>query len=305
MRRSAIIHIITSVLLITASIHAQTGRLAPGTGIVTGSIQMEGGGPAGGVRVAVIPWDDTTGANLTSLAETDSSGKFRLVDIPQGRYFVIAGRLSSPTFFPGGADRTKATAIVIEAARTISNINFKVPADSRRPNQIASVTLVNAAESSAYQRASIEKNAFTRIKMLRDFETRYPKSTLMPRVYDDLMDLYTAKNEPDTAASYGEKWLEREPDNVWAMVQVSRSYGLSQSDLREAVRYGELAVTTVAKFKKVSFAGRPPLFRDYTPEQWTTTIADLETSTASNLSWVRQVVTWHQNAVNAAVRSKR
>src|SRR5689334_13873767 len=101
MSQSAIIRIIAGVLLVTASIHAQTGRLAPGTGIVTGSIQMESGGPAGGVRVAVIPWDDTTGANLTSLAETDSSGKFRLVDIPQGRYFVIAGRLSSPTFFPG------------------------------------------------------------------------------------------------------------------------------------------------------------------------------------------------------------
>jgi hypothetical protein len=286
---------------------AQTGRLAPGTGIVTGSIQMEGGGPAGGVRVAVIPWDDTTGANLTSLAETDSAGKFRLIDIPQGRYFVIAGRLSSPTFFPGGADRTKATAIVIEAARTISNIDFRVPADSRRPNQIAaaSVTLANAAEASAYQQASNEKNLFTKIKLLRDFETRYPKSTLLPRVYDDLMDLYTAKNQLDMAATYGEKWLEREPDNVWAMVQVSRSHGLSQRDLREALRYGEMAVTTVAKLKKGSFEARPPLFRDYTLEMWTTTISALESSAASNLKWVKQVVAWHQNAIDTAVRSRR
>src|SRR3954463_13643769 len=113
--------IIAVLFCATYSAYAQTGRLAPGTGIITGSIQLEGGGPAAGVRVAVIPVDDTTGANLTSLAETDSAGRFRLIDIPQGRYLVIAGRLSNPTFFPGGGERTKATAIVIEAARTISS----------------------------------------------------------------------------------------------------------------------------------------------------------------------------------------
>src|SRR5262245_56189784 len=136
-------HLISLQTVVFLLFFAQTGRLAPGTGIVTGSIQMEGGGSAAGIRVVVIPLDDTTGANLTSLAETDSSGKFRLVDIPQGRYFVIAGRLSSPTFFPGNAERTRATPIVVEAARTISNIDFKVPADSQRPNQSAngSVTL--------------------------------------------------------------------------------------------------------------------------------------------------------------------
>jgi len=302
MRQISIIRVIVTVFFITASAHAQTGRLAPGTGIVTGSIQFEGGGPAAGVRVAVIPWDDSTGSNMTSLAETDSAGRFRLIDIPEGRYFVIAGKVSSPTFFPAGGDRSKATSIAVEPARTISNINFKVPADSRRPNLIVEA---NAAEASAYQRASNEKNLFSKIKLLRDFETRFPKSALMPKVYDDLMDLYIARNEPDTAADYGEKWLELEPDNVWAMVQVSRSYGLSQRDLREAVRYGEMAVTTVAKLKKGSFAGRPPLFRAYTPEMWTTTITALEADTARNLAWVKQVVAWHQNAVNAAVRTRR
>ena len=241
------------------------------------------------------------------MRKPDSTGKFRLVDIPQGRYFVIAGRLSSPIFFPGGADRTKATAIVVEAARTISNINFRVPANSQHANEIAaaSVTLANAAEASAYQQASNEKNLFTKIKLLRDFETRFPKSSLLPKVYDDLMDLYIAKNQPDTAGEYGEKWLELEPDNVWAMVQVSRSHGLSQRDLREALRYGEMAVNTVAKLKKGSFAGRPPLFRDYTLEMWTTTIPALESSAASNLAWVKQVVAWHQNAIDTAVRSRR
>src|SRR6185436_7860923 len=121
-----------------------------------------------------------------------------------------------------------------------------------------------------------EKNLFTKIKLLRDFETRFPKSMLLPKVYDDMMDLYVARNQSDTAAAVGEKWLELEPDNVWAMVQISRSFGMSQSDLREALRYGEMAVTTVAKLKKGSFAGRPLLFRDYTLEMWTPTISALE-----------------------------
>jgi hypothetical protein len=142
-------------------------------------------------------------------------------------------------------------------------------------------------------------------KLLREFETSFPKSALLPRIYDDLMDLYLSRSQPDPAVTYGEKWLTIEPENVRAMVQISRALGVSQRDLREAVRYGELAVSTVAKFKKGTFAARPAMFRDYSPEMWETTVSSLDASASSNLAWVKQVVVWHDNAVNAAVRPRR
>jgi hypothetical protein len=151
MRKFNLVWVTIIILSASANIIAQSGRLAPGTGIITGSIQMEGGGPASGIRVAAIPMADPPGSNLASVTETDSAGRFRLADIPQGRYYVIAGKLSSPTFFGGSGDRAKGTGIVVEPARTISNIDFKVPADSRRPEQVspAANTVTNAAETAS------------------------------------------------------------------------------------------------------------------------------------------------------------
>jgi len=299
-----------AAVMITAlgvgSLFAQTpGRLAPGTGIVTGSIQMDGGGSLAGVRVAVVATDDPSGANLVSLTETDAAGHFRLTDIPQGHYYVVAGKVSSPIYFPSGSDRAAAKEIVVEPARTVSSINFKVPADSRRPPPVTSTLTKNALEYSAYEKATNERNIYTRIKLLQGFEKSFPQSVALPRVYEDLLDSYIAKGDPNTAAEYGEKWLVMEPDNIWALVQVSRAYGISQSDLREAVRYGEKAVATVAKLKTLPVGSRPGMFRDYTPTEWTSTINALDESAKKNIAWVRQVVEWHQNAINAAVRTRR
>ena len=86
-----------SIALSANHVYAQiTGRLTPGTGIITGTIQMDGGGSVAGVRVAVISVDDSIGANLISLSESDASGHFRLTDVPQGHYYVVAGRVTVP-----------------------------------------------------------------------------------------------------------------------------------------------------------------------------------------------------------------
>jgi len=159
------------IALCASHVAAQSvARLAPGTGIITGTIQMDGGGSMAGVRVAVISVDDDIGANLISLSETDATGHFRLTDVPQGHYYVVAGRVSSFTYFPGGTERTAAKEVVVEPARTVANINFKVPADSRRPPPVPNTQAKSASEFADYQRASNERNMFTRIKLLQSFE---------------------------------------------------------------------------------------------------------------------------------------
>ena len=88
------------------------GALQPGTGIVTGTLQSENGGAAAGVRVGAMAIDDP--ASLASVTETDSAGRFRLINIPAGQYFIVAGRLDNLTYYPAGTDRDKATPVTIE-----------------------------------------------------------------------------------------------------------------------------------------------------------------------------------------------
>src|SRR5687768_6711100 len=101
----------TSLILMAIAFIQGPGALQPGTGIVTGSVQIADGGSAAGVRVAAMAVDDPAGANLLSVTETDAGGRYRLANIPAGRYYIVAGRLDNLNYFPGGTDRTKATEV--------------------------------------------------------------------------------------------------------------------------------------------------------------------------------------------------
>src|SRR5215475_1625443 len=91
--------------------------LQPGAGIVTGSVRVEGGGSAAGVRIAAVPVDDPVGASFLSVAETDSAGRFRLSNVPAGHYYIVAGRVTSLTYYPGTNDKAKAVEVAVESAR--------------------------------------------------------------------------------------------------------------------------------------------------------------------------------------------
>src|SRR5688572_18056884 len=75
-------------------------------GSISGSIRLQGGGPAAGVRVVAI---EVPGAARVAsgtevfarITQTDSNGRYSLDDVPPGRYYVAAGPVSSRTFHPG------------------------------------------------------------------------------------------------------------------------------------------------------------------------------------------------------------
>src|SRR5436190_23785042 len=96
-----------TILLLIAAWLAQAIPLPPSeTGTVTGTLKTESGAPAVGVRVGAMAKPDSEAAAaaataLASIAETDSAGHFRLENIPPGRYYITAGRVDFPTFFPG------------------------------------------------------------------------------------------------------------------------------------------------------------------------------------------------------------
>src|SRR5262245_15756532 len=87
-------------------------------GVITGVVRTPDGRPAAGVRITALREDAVNDAlrAMASLTQTDSTGRYRLENVPPGRYYVTAGRVDLPTFYPGTLDVTKGTAISVTSA---------------------------------------------------------------------------------------------------------------------------------------------------------------------------------------------
>jgi len=116
-------------LLLTAALLIQAaGQLPNQTGSVTGRL-TKNGQPAANIRVGamVIPEAGVSVAEASSLASvvlTDADGRYRLENIPPGRYYVTAGFVDTPTYFPGVSAIGSAKAVVVEAGVTTEGIDF-------------------------------------------------------------------------------------------------------------------------------------------------------------------------------------
>src|SRR6185436_12895734 len=115
--------------------------LAPAadTGVITGVVRMPDGAPAIHVRVAAMPVStEAIGPGnammLVALGETDDSGRYRLEEVPAGRYQVVAGRVDSPTFYPGVAEIALATVVTVTAGNEVAGIDFTISKESSQKN---------------------------------------------------------------------------------------------------------------------------------------------------------------------------
>ena len=104
--------------------------LAQGNGgVVTGQIRLPDGSPAGGIRVSAMSANagiTDAGVFLESLAETDLSGRYRLSGILPGRYYIIAGALDAPTYYPGADSARDARVFEIADGATVGSVDFIV-----------------------------------------------------------------------------------------------------------------------------------------------------------------------------------
>jgi hypothetical protein len=88
-------------------------------GTVIGVLRTNEGAPMPSVRVAVLPADGTdAGDVLQAIVQTDSDGRYRIENVPPGRYHIMTGRMDSPLFHPGVDDVRRATTIVVEDGGT-------------------------------------------------------------------------------------------------------------------------------------------------------------------------------------------
>src|SRR5215510_13478274 len=84
-------------------------------GTLSGTLKDAEGEPAAKVRVSALtrqePGQKIGGAVLASLAETDDEGRYAIEGIPPGQYYIVAGSVDRPTYYPGVEQIDKARVI--------------------------------------------------------------------------------------------------------------------------------------------------------------------------------------------------
>jgi hypothetical protein len=118
------------ILVLIALLAAQGAAPLPQeSGTVTGQIRSTAGASVAGIRIAamVAPAPGaaaTEPATLERLTTTDNDGRFRLENVRPGSYYITAGFVDTPTYFPGVSRVADARAVVVMAGATLPGIDF-------------------------------------------------------------------------------------------------------------------------------------------------------------------------------------
>jgi hypothetical protein len=97
------------------------------SGTVTGQVMNDRGVPVAGVRVAAMPVarDGENSGTLVGLTLTDSNGRYTIETLEPGTYYVTAGRVDAPSYYPGVGSMLSAKSILVTAGARISGIDFR------------------------------------------------------------------------------------------------------------------------------------------------------------------------------------
>jgi hypothetical protein len=111
---------------------------APGrTGVITGQVQTRDGVAAAAVRVSAVPAPPPgfrPEDGVQSLAPpapvasafTNAEGRYRLGNLPPGRYQIVAGMLGQGTYHPATTDRWQADVVEVAAGSTIESRDIRI-----------------------------------------------------------------------------------------------------------------------------------------------------------------------------------
>ena len=119
-------------LLLIAVLLAPAGAAAQiSTGTVSGEIRTREGQPAVGVRVSAMAVPEAgvpanSGTALVSIGMTDNQGRYRLENVLPGRYYITAGFVDLPTYYPGVPAVSGATVVNVLSGTPVTGINFAV-----------------------------------------------------------------------------------------------------------------------------------------------------------------------------------
>ena len=119
-------------------------------------------------------------------------------------------------------------------------------------------------EDKAFQKIDAETNVDAKIALLVQFEKEFAQSKSLRDAYLQLLQIYQQKGDNAKIIEYGEKAIKLDPNNLVALLTVTRAYSLEgkNASLDRAIQYGQKAVDEIAKLK----TGPPQ--QGYTDEQW-------------------------------------
>src|SRR6185436_6452547 len=94
-------------------------------------------------------------------------------------------------------------------------------------------------EEAAYEKIEAEKNADTKLALLLDFEKQYAtvNKSVMANILMMAMDIYSEKDNKPKIAEYGDKAIAKDPENVSALLRVSRNYATERTNLPKSLEY--------------------------------------------------------------------
>jgi hypothetical protein len=100
-------------------------------GAVVGQVLGLEGKPAANVRVAVSRvWNAPNGvapAPFPSyVSTTDKAGRYRMTGIDPGRYYLLAGRVDDPTYYPGTQESLHASILTVAANSSAERLDFQL-----------------------------------------------------------------------------------------------------------------------------------------------------------------------------------
>ncbi len=107
-------------------------------------------------------------------------------------------------------------------------------------------------EEAAYEKIEAEKNDDAKLALLLDFEKQYSTANqkVMANIFLMAMDIYSNKDNKPKVAEYGDKAIAKDPDNISALLRVSRNYSTERTNLPKAVEYAEKAKGLIAAMRK-------------------------------------------------------
>jgi hypothetical protein len=118
----------TVCVLLATMIIAQPTPIQKRTGSISGRILSPEGTPLSKLRVAAMVISNQAGKEeeLAAITETDDDGYYELWDLTAGEYYIRAGLLEHPTYYPGVTHLAEAKIVVVTPAGRLIQIDFSM-----------------------------------------------------------------------------------------------------------------------------------------------------------------------------------
>src|SRR5947208_14916412 len=111
--------------------------------------------------------------------------------------------------------------------------------------------IAGSPEDKAFQKIDAENNVDAKIVLLQDFEKQFGQSRSIREAYLQLIQIYQQKNDQANVIEYCEKAIKVDPNNLVALLTVTRAYSLdgTPAGLARAHQHRHRAMDDVAAGK--------------------------------------------------------